>query len=182
MVTAARKVGPGKPYAALHVGAGNAIKRWMPDRFAWVARELTKRARVRVAVLSGPGEEARAGEPVLQALPRAARIDLRGSLPLPELAAVIRGADLFLGNDGGAAHVAAAVGTPSVIVFAGTSLSADWAPRGARVTVIEKWVPCKPCHSTTCPFNVECLRAATVDEVLAAALQSLPTRKTARSR
>lgn len=167
---AARLIGRGRPYVALHVGAGNPIKRWMPERWAWVARELARRARVRVAVLSGPGDEAAAGEAVLRALPRAARIDLRGRLRLGDLAAVIKGSALFLGNDGGAAHVAAAVGTPAVIVFAGTSLSADWVPRGSRIAVVEKWVPCKPCHSTTCPFNVECLRAATVDEVLAASM------------
>lgn len=173
LATAARRTGRGRPYVALHVGAGNAIKRWMPDRWAWVARELARRTRLRVAVLSGPGDEAALGAPVVRALPRANAIDLRGQLRLPELAAVIKGAVLFLGNDGGAGHVAAAVGTPAVIVFSGTSLAAEWAPRGSRLAVVEKWVSCKPCHSTTCPFNVECLRAATVDEVLAASMNVL---------
>ncbi len=165
-------VAPGKKFVVVHTGAGNAIKRWMPERFAWVGRELARRARVTVAVLSGPGEEA-GGEPLARALPAVSLLDLRGRLKLPEMAALIKRAALFIGNDGGAAHVAAAVGAPTLIVFSGTNLAAQWAPRGRHVRVIEQWVPCKPCHSTTCPFEQACLREVTVDQVLAAALSML---------
>src|SRR5678809_408733 len=75
LAAAARLVGRAQPYVALHVGAGNVIKRWMPERWAWVVRELARRTRLRVAVLSGPGEEAALGEPVVKALPRAACLD-----------------------------------------------------------------------------------------------------------
>jgi len=171
-IRAAAEMTGRRAYVAVHVGAGNPVKRWMPERFAWVARELATRTRLRVAVLSGPGEEA-LGEPVVRALPRAARLDLRGRLGLFELGAVIKGARLFLGNDGGAGHVAAAVGTPSAIVFSGTNEAAEWAPRGGHVRIVEGRVPCKPCARTTCPFNQACLRAVTVDEVLRVTLESL---------
>jgi ADP-heptose:LPS heptosyltransferase len=154
------------------VGAGNAIKRWMPDRFAWVGRELARRSRLPVAVLSGPGEEA-LGEPLVRALPKAACLDLRGRLGLFELGAILKRARFFLGNDGGAGHIAAAVGTPSVIVFSGTNEASEWMPVGSRVRVLERRVPCKPCASTTCPFDQACLRKVTVDEVLRAALETV---------
>ena len=78
---------------------------------------------------------------------------------------------LFLGNDGGAAHLAAAVGAPSVIVFSGTNESVEWAPRtAAPQRILERRVPCKPCHATDCPFDAACLRAVPVDDCLAAAL------------
>ena len=78
-------------------------------------------------------------------------------------------ASLFLGNDGGAAHVAAATGAPALVLFSGTNMSSQWAPIGPRVRVIEKTVPCKPCAATDCPYSQACLRAITADEVLAAA-------------
>ena len=170
----------GRNLVAIHPGAGNTVKRWMPERFAWVARELARRAGVRVAVLGGPGEEA-LGEPIVRALPRARVLDLRGRLRLPEMAAVLANCSLFIGNDGGAGHVAAATGAPALIVFSGTSTAAEWAPRGTNVRVIEKTVPCKPCHRADCPYNQACLRAAGVEEVLAAALAMLGGRRTRKT-
>lgn len=158
----------GTPVVAVHPGAGNAIKRWMPERFAEVARELAKEGKVRIALLAGPGEET-LGEPVARAVPAHSLIDLRGKLSLLEMAGIMANCDLFVGNDGGPAHVSAALGVPTLVVFSGTSVAADWAPRGRTVRIIEKWVPCKPCHSTACPYSVACLRAVEVGEVKEAA-------------
>ncbi|MEK7476298.1 MAG: glycosyltransferase family 9 protein [Candidatus Coatesbacteria bacterium] len=172
VAAAAHRAGRKGGYVAVHVGAGNAVKRWMPERFAWVGRELAARLRAPVAVLAGPGEESH-GEPLVRALPKASCLDLRGRLGLFELAAVIKGARLFVGNDGGPGHVAAAIGTPSVIVFSGTNEASEWMPVGTRVRVVERRVPCKPCASTTCPFDQACLRKVTVDQVLRACLETL---------
>ena len=169
---AAAMIGARRPVVAIHPGAGNEIKRWMPERFAWVARELSRKCGVRIAVLAGRGEES-LGKPILDAVPARSRIDLRGSLSLPQMAAVLAKSRLLIGNDGGAAHVAASVGTPTLVVFSGTSLAGEWAPRGGMARVIEKWVPCKPCHSTNCPFGSACLRAVGVDEVFSAAVRML---------
>jgi heptosyltransferase-2 len=167
-----RLVGRGIRFAAIHPGAGNAIKRWMPERFAFVARELVRRAGVRIVLLSGPGEDG-CGEETKRAVPGRSLIDLRGRLRLPELGALMGRASLFLGNDGGAAHIAAAAGTPALVLFSGTNMSSQWAPIGRRVRIIEKTVPCKPCAATDCPYSQACLRAITADEVLATALDML---------
>lgn len=159
-------------YLAIHPGAGNAVKRWMPDRFAWVAKELARRTGLRIAVLAGPGEELIAGA-LASAVPKAKLLDLRGTLTFGRMAAVIEGARLFVGNDGGAAHLAAAVGTPAVVVFSGTNEASQWAPVGARVAVLEHRVPCKPCARTDCPFDQACLRGVTVDAVLRESLRLL---------
>ncbi len=155
---------------AFHPGAGNPVKRWMPGRFAWVARELARRARVKIAVLAGPGEEELA-EPIAEAVPPGSLLDLRGKLSVTEMAAVMKRTLLVVGNDGGPAHVAAAVGAPVLVVFSGTSVAAEWAPRGRHVRVIEKWIACKPCHSADCPFSQDCLRAVKVNEVVRTALR-----------
>ncbi len=166
-----RAMGAGR-YAAIHPGAGNAIKRWMPERFAWVAKELVRRAGLRIAVLAGPGEE-RAADACLRAVPAGRATDLRGALSFGRMAAVIRGAQVFVGNDGGAAHLAAAVGTPAVVVFSGTNEASQWAPRGERVAALEHRVPCKPCARTDCPFDQACLRGVSVDAVLRESLRLL---------
>ncbi len=168
---ARRVMGAGR-YAAIHPGAGNAIKRWMPERFAWVAKEIQRRERFKIAVLAGPGEE-RAAEAILSALPKDTAVDLRGALSFGRMAAVLKRAKLFIGNDGGAAHLAAAVGTPTVVVFSGTNEASQWAPVGDRVTALEHRVPCKPCARTDCPFDQACLRGVTVDAVLRESLKLL---------
>lgn len=164
--TVSRKLGSaqGKKLVAFHPGAGNAIKRWMPERFGWVAGELARKSGVRIVLLGGPGE-IELGKSVAAAVPAKSLIDLRGKLNLAQMAGVLAQCDLFVGNDGGPAHVAGAVGTPSLIVFSGTSRSVDWAPRGKRIRIIEKMVPCKPCYSTSCLYNQACLRAVGVGEV-----------------
>ena len=137
---------------AIHPGAGNAIKRWMPERFATVAAGIAKRTGARVVVLSGPGEEA-LGAPMLRALPAGKKLDLRGKLDLPQMAALLERAKLFIGNDGGPAHVAAAAGTPSLIVFSGTSVAAEWAPRGARVLIVRMRLD-SDCLSSSSPITI----------------------------
>jgi len=163
----AKKLGTsrGRKLVAFHPGAGNAIKRWMPERFSAVAQELVQRSGVQVVLLGGPGER-ELGSSIASAVGRKNLVDLRGKLSLSEMAGVLSRCRLFVGNDGGPAHVAGAVGTPSLIVFSGTSVAADWAPRGKRVQIIEKWVPCKPCYSTTCPYGQGCLRKVGVEEVV----------------
>ena len=154
----------GKKIVAFHPGAGNAIKRWMPERFGWVAGELARKSGVRIVLLGGPGEKD-LGKCIAAAVPAKSLIDLRGKLNLAQMAGVLAKCDLFIGNDGGPAHVAGAVGTPSLIVFSGTSRAIDWAPRGKLIRIIEKMVPCKHCYSTSCPYSQACLRAVGVGEV-----------------
>ena len=125
-----------------------------------------------MVLLGGPGE-AGLGAVIAKAVPRRSLVDLRGKLSLAEMAGVLRHCALFIGNDGGPAHVAGAVGTPALVVFSGTSVGADWAPRGKRVRLIEKTVPCKPCYSTTCPFNQACLRGVECEEVIGLANRML---------
>jgi ADP-heptose:LPS heptosyltransferase len=175
---APRPGGRGGPIVTIHVGAGNAVKRWMPERFAWVARGLIRRANARIAVLAGPGEELQ-GDPLVESVPARAIVDLRGKLNLGEMAAVMKLSALFIGNDSGPAHMSAASGSPSLVIFSGTNTAEQWAPRGAFVHVIEKWVPCKPCGRTDCPYEQACLRKVTADEVLDQACAMLAGREDA---
>lgn len=120
----------GPPVLALGPTANWRGKVWPAERFVALARALLMGplTGARIAVLAGPGAEERAlAAPVLAALPEA--IDLVGALTLPEAAACLTGAALFVGNDSGLMHLAAAAGAPTLGLF-GPTPAAEYAPAG----------------------------------------------------
>ncbi len=136
---AARLLPDGTPIVALGPTANWDGKLWPPERFVALFQALAAGPLpgARVAVLAGPGEKERAmAAPVLAALPGA--IDLAGQLSLPEAAACLARATLFVGNDSGLMHLAAAAGTPTLGLF-GPTPADEYAPSGrlARAVVAE---------------------------------------------
>jgi ADP-heptose:LPS heptosyltransferase len=129
---------PGGPWLVLGPSANWAEKVWPAERFIALARALTgpggALAGAQVAVLGGPGEGERAmAAPVLAALPGA--VDLVGVLDLPEVAAVLARAALYVGNDSGLMHLAAAAGAPVVGLF-GQSDAREYGPTGPRAVAV----------------------------------------------
>ena len=118
------------PVIALGPTANWAPKTWPADRFAALFRDLRSGMLPGAvpAILAGPGAEERAmATPLLAALPDA--IDLAGRLSLPEVAACLARAALYVGNDSGLMHLAAASGTPTLGLFGPTPV-AEYAPVG----------------------------------------------------
>ena len=110
-------------------GSGAREKNWPAEKFASVA-EWWRAEGGEPLVVIGPVEEERGG---LEALLR--RFTVARNLTLGQLAAVIARADIYLGNDSGVTHLAAALGIPTVALF-GPSNSKKWRPRGQRVAVL----------------------------------------------
>jgi ADP-heptose:LPS heptosyltransferase len=80
---------------------------------------------------------------------------------------LIAEAELFIGADSGPAHLAAAVGTPAIVLFSGTNRVEQWRPWGARVAVLRHEVACSPCHRQTCPWaDHPCMTRLAPNEVL----------------
>ncbi len=126
---------PGPPVIALAPTANWGGKVWPPDRFVALYGALAAgpMAGARVAVFGGPGAQERAlAAPVLTALPHA--IDLVGALTLPEAAACLARCALFVGNDSGLMHLAAAAGAPTLGLF-GPTPAEEYAPAGRRTAV-----------------------------------------------
>ena len=127
---AARLLADDRPVIALGPTANWAGKLWPPDRFAALFRALATGALPNAVplVLGGPGAAERAtADRLLALLPEA--IDLVGALSLPEAAACLARAAIYIGNDSGLMHLAAATGCPTLGLFGPTS-SIEYAPAG----------------------------------------------------
>jgi ADP-heptose:LPS heptosyltransferase len=129
---------PDGPFLALGPTANVRMKVWPAERFVQLAQALTgpegPLPGAPVVVLGGPGDVERGmAAPLLAALPAAT--DLVGRLSLPEAAAVLARAALYVGNDSGLMHLAAATGAPTLGLF-GPTLAAEYAPIGLRAQAV----------------------------------------------
>ncbi len=138
---AAPPVGAVRPYALVHPGAAFHTKAWPVARFRALGRELRERHGLPPVFLAGPGEEGLASQ-----LPAC---DVRTGLSLAGLMSLAAGARLFVGNDSGPAHVAAAFGVPCAVIF-GSSDSRAWHPWKTPHRVVETAWDCKPCPGDRC--------------------------------
>ena len=151
----------GSPFVIVAPGAiYGPAKRWSPERFTRVAASL--RARGLAVLLAGDAHDREITAGIAGAVPGA--IDLAGRTSLGEAAGLAALARAVLSNDSGFAHVAAAVGAPTVVVFGSTS-SAWTAPLGPRVRVIQHAPVCSPCFRRTCAIGYTCLASVAADEV-----------------
>ena len=156
--------GTGGRYAILNPGAAWPNKRWMPARFAAVARELRGRHGLTSVVTWGPGEEPLARDVVDQSS-GSAMLSPRTSIA--DLVALARGAALYLSGDTGPAHIAAAVGTPIVGIYGPTRPSRNGPWSAADLTVSRADV-CQCHHLRQCRLPTMCLESIQIDEVIAA--------------
>jgi predicted lipopolysaccharide heptosyltransferase III len=151
--------------ALIHPAAAFATKQWSTENFARVVEFLAERGLAPVAI-AAPNESA-----VLNNLQSQASVQIvTFDLSLPEVTALAARSQIFVGNDSGIAHIAAAVGTPSVVIF-GSSNIAHWRPwnRAAAEVVFEE-MPCQPCHGYFCEkfAQPECILRVPVSRVVAA--------------
>lgn len=147
----------GAPVLALHPGAGSQTKRWPLNRFVSLARHFASAARGKILIIEGPAEAGLAAA-FREGLPEGRLITAK-ALPLDLLAAILSKADRFAGNDSGIAHLAAALGVPSVVLFGPTS-PRHWAPLGSHVKILRDVRDCAACAfeggSHACLENISC--------------------------
>ncbi len=155
----------GQDYAVVHPTALYFTKQWAPEHFARLARYLEDERGLRVLLACGPGESA-----VLDGVKRAAGRNLARleNAGLGEYAAALAQARLFVGNDSGPAHMAAALARPVVVIF-GSSSSAIWGPwpRKGGGRVVQNFYECNPCPGDRCyRFDrPECILSVTFEQV-----------------
>jgi len=158
---------PGTLRIAIGAGASyGSAKCWPPARFAQVANRLQGKAEADV-ILFGTAAEASVST-AISAEMRRPPIDLTGKTAIADLPALLSQCHLFVGNDSGAMHIAAAVGLPIVAVFGPTD-PLGTAPVTPSCSIVQEKSYCSPCFLRRCPTDHRCMTAVTADMVEAAA-------------
>lgn len=160
-----------RPWVVIQPGARYWFKAWPTERFADLADRLTDRFDCQVLVGGSPEEQPLTESVVKQAKSRV--LNIAGRSNVRTLAALLKRSALFVGNDTGIMHIAAAIGTPVVGLF-GPSNPIEWGPRGGPAETIYKGLDCRICFHPTCRRGEEnCMKLITVEEVMAACARLL---------
>ncbi len=174
---------PRQEYAMVHPTALYPTKQWAAEKFAQLAVSLEQEMGLKPVFSCGPGEDA-----VLDAVQAASssaicRLENGG---LGQLAAAFSGARLFIGNDSGPAHIAAALARPAVVIF-GSSSSAIWGPwprqpSNPPAQVVQNFYECNPCPGDRCYRfeRPECILSVSLGQVKSA-VESVLARSTGNS-
>jgi heptosyltransferase-2 len=153
-------IAPGASYGA--------AKCWPPERFAQLADRLISECAADVIFFGTPGEKEI--ENRIRSHMKSRAIPLVGETSMRELAALLASCSVFIGNDSGAMHVAAAVGLPVIGIFGSTNPEGT-SPVTEQFTLIRHAVPCSPCFLRRCPVDHRCMTRISVDSVFAAAMR-----------
>ncbi len=157
----------GEPWVVIHPGATAPARRWPPESFAALARMLVRQHDCRV-VFTGTEADRALVEGICAAMDAPAE-SLVGYLDVAHLAGLLALAPLLVSNNTAPVHLAAAVGTPVVDIYALTA--PDRTPWAVPHRVVSRDVPCKYCFHSVCPQgHGNCLRQVTPEEVLSAVL------------
>jgi ADP-heptose:LPS heptosyltransferase len=146
---------------AIHPGAGSKTKRWLAARFIELARRLAVQEKRKLLVIEGPAEPGLARQ-IVQTLSMPGVLSSEAA-PLDLLAAVIEKCNLFIGNDSGLAHLAAALDVPCLVLF-GPTAPGHWAPLGPHVRIVRNLQNCEGCAYGT--NHHTCLENITVEEII----------------
>lgn len=163
-----RRLGDGKDWVLVSPGSEWKTKRWFPEGYREVMRELRRRGS-RVIVIGSPAERE-----VAQAAAAGLDVEnLAGETTISEVLYLVKNAKLLVCNDSMCMHVASALKVPTVAVFCATSPEFGFGPWKNDARVVEKQgLPCKPCArhgGRRCPAGTEaCMRELEARDVLAA--------------
>ena len=166
-------VSRGDPELLVGISPGatfGTAKRWPAPRFAELAARLYKESGATSVFFGSPQEKDLAEE--VMALAAVPALSLAGRTTLAEFIQLIQGCDLFVTNDTGTMHVAAALGVPTLAIFGPTN-EKETRPLGDRVKLVTGEAFCRPCKLRHCPIDHRCMTSVSVERVLQAALQML---------
>lgn len=153
-------------FALIHPSTAFTTKQWAPENYARVAEYLAAASIKRVAVASKAEVE------TLNTVVEASRVPIIpfDDLSLPQIVAMAAKAEIFIGNDSGIAHIAAAVATPTVVIF-GSSNRDHWRPwTDAPNEIVYEKFDCQPCPGYRCEVYGEprCIQSVSTENVIAA--------------
>jgi ADP-heptose:LPS heptosyltransferase len=157
-----------RPVVAVHPGAGNTTKQWPEEYFSALIDLLIEREDVNVLLIGGPDEVEIADALARNVLYPDRVASIAGRTSLADLPSVIAGCVLYVGNDSGPKHVAAAIGIPVIGIHSGVVDAAEWGPLGPCGVAMQRNMTCAPCYlasAAECPRELACLRGLEVSHV-----------------
>jgi ADP-heptose:LPS heptosyltransferase len=149
-----------KPVVAIHPGAGNLTKQWPEEHFSALIDLLIDRNGVNVLLIGGPDEVEIAESLIASVLNPGAVASMVGQTSLTALPRLLAACTLYVGNDSGPKHIAAAVGVPTIGIHSGVVDAMEWGPLGPRTVALRRDMTCSPCYladAADCPRGLACL-------------------------
>ncbi len=156
-------------FVTIHAGASCPSKRWSAERFARVGDILSEKYNLKVVLIGG--NETEKYSSLVTSKMKHKPVDLTGALLIGELAELLSRSRVFISNDSGPVHVAAAMKTPVVAIFGRKSPGLSpkrWGPLGVKDVILHKDVGCQKCLAHKCDRDFECLKAISAEEVVRA--------------
>ncbi|MFC1885520.1 lipopolysaccharide heptosyltransferase II [Thermodesulfobacteriota bacterium] len=150
--------------------AYGTAKRWPQERYAGLCDKLRKAHETKIVIFGGPGEEA-LGERIAGTIAGGC-VNLCGKTSLREAMALIERCRLFITNDSGLMHVAAALDRPLIAIFGSTD-HITTGPYGSNSRIVRTSMPCSPCLKPECPEDHQCMKQISIDMVYVAAQEFL---------
>lgn len=140
-----------RPVIGINPGAtGGTAKRWFPQRYAELAKRLAARFNTKILIFGGPSDRELGDDINIQS--GGVCLNLAAKTTLREAFALIERCDLFVTNDSGLMHAAAALGTDQIAIIGSTDHVAT-APSSPNSYMIRMEVPCSPCLKVHCPLG-----------------------------
>ena len=168
-----------KSVVCVHPACGNELRQWPVQRFAELIDLIAANHDVHVALIGGADETALARQVMERVQHARAVTSLAGKLELAELPTLLARCALFIGNNSGPKHIAAALGVPTIGVHSGVVDANEWGPLGDRAVVIRREMACSPCYidrASHCPYELACLHGLPAAIVYRQAVRMLALR------
>jgi O-antigen biosynthesis protein len=165
-----------KPVVAMHPGAGNISKQWPQKHFSALIDLLVENNNVNIMLVGGPDDVEIADQLMSVVLHKGAIASMAGRTSLADLPPLLKNCALYIGNDSGPKHVAAAVGIPTIGIHSGVVDPTEWGPIGPSAVALRRNMTCSPCYlanAEDCPRSLACLKFFEPSMVYEAAVMML---------
>jgi ADP-heptose:LPS heptosyltransferase/GT2 family glycosyltransferase len=150
-----------RPVVAIHPGAGNVTKQWPEAHFSALIDLLIEKNNVNILLIGGADEVEVVNSLLADVQHPEAVASMVGKTSLADLPRLLRNCALYIGNDSGPKHIAAAVGIPTVGIHSGVVDPVEWGPLGPNAVALRRNMTCSPCYlanADDCPRALACLR------------------------
>lgn len=157
-------------YAAIHMGASSKYKLWSTEKYTELINLLKTRHKLNAVIIGGKKDSLHADQVVEKTTNSAKTVSFAGKLNLSETCKLMKDARIFIGTDSGLAHLAIALGLPTVVLF-GPSDHLKWGLIDNRHAVVKHELPCSPCfifgYHKPCK-TIACMKRITVENIASA--------------